>query len=117
MARQRDSAAEYERRIEIARARLGPDATPSDVTALARGRAASTGITSSTIRDLERNVAGQPVKVVTYTDREDRSHVIVVTKNAKGKSQTHDLKVDKSTARRLSRQIDRIAKDLDIEPY
>lgn len=117
MARQRDSAAEYARRIELSRSRLGPDASPADVTRLARGRPTETGIRSSTIRDLERNPEGEPVKVVAYTDKDGGSHVILVTHDRKGKPHTHDLKTDQKTARRLAKQIDEIADDLDVDRY
>ena len=102
------------------------------MTALARGRSSSTGITSSAVRDLERNAAGQPVKVlrgrdvptlsgnskvVAYTDKDGGSHLILVTHNSKGKARTHDLKTDPATARKLAKQVDKIAADLDVDRY
>lgn len=114
MARDRDFAAEYARRKELASER---GLTGTDITRAARGRATEAGLTSGAIRSLERNPSAEPVKVVSYTDKEGRSHVIVVTHDAKGRARTHDLKVSPDKARRLSAQIDKIAKALGQEPY
>jgi len=110
----RDFAAEYARRKEIAAER---GLTGADITRAARGRATEAGLTSRTIRDLERNPSNEPVKVVAYTDREGNAHVIVVTHDRKGKARTHDVKVPADKAKRLSAQIDKIAKALGQEPY
>jgi hypothetical protein len=110
----RNYAAEYARRKELATER---GLTGADVTRAARGRATEAGLTSSSIRALERNPSDEPVKVVSYTDREGNSHVIVVTHDRKGRARTHDLQVSADKARTLQAQIDRIAKALGQEPY
>lgn len=110
----RDYAAEYARRQQLASER---GFTGADITRAARGRETSSGLTSGAIRALERNPSDEPVKVVAYTDKQGQAHVIIVTHDSKGRARTHDVKTDPSKARRLSAQIDKIAKDLGQEPY
>lgn len=114
MARSRDFAAEYARRRELATER---GLTGRDITRAARGRATSTGVTSGTLRAIERNPPDQPVTVVSYIDRSGTGHVIIVTHDAKGRA--------KVTHRRVPREkIDDLVGDLydrldeaDIEVY
>lgn len=110
----RDYAREYARRIELAEAR---GFTGSDITQAARGRATASGITSASIRDLERNPTDQPVTVVAYTDKQGNGRIVQVTHDAKGRAHVKDLKVPADRLRQLEAEIlDRI-EESDLEVY
>jgi len=114
VARQRDSAAEYARRRELAAER---GFTGRDITLAARGRPTSGGLTSGAVRDLERNRADVPVTLIAYTDAKGNGHVIQVTHDAKGRAKVRDLRVPPDRLDDLMAQLDDIVEDLDIETY
>ena len=108
----RDYAAEYARRVEIAHER---GFSGTDVVKAARGHETRSGLTSDVLRDLERNPAGSPVRVISYRDKDGQDRIVVVTHNAGGRAKVHTIPA-KDTAAAIA-MIEEVAEDHEIEVY